>query len=191
MSKLNNNFESFLKGHLVDLIVLDNNVIETTNWYRWLNDEEATSNMQKHYFPNTMDLQKKFFENNIEESHDKLQLGIYQKDIKLLTGVISLSDINYINRTTEIAVFIGEKKGRNLNCFNESVTLLLRHAFNTLNLNRVYSGSFVKEIDTLFCRTLGFTHEGISREAVFKNGNYHDVYHHSLLKEEFLERDSS
>ena len=178
-------YDIFLEGELVNLVVLNESIVEDSNWYKWLNSEESTANMQKHYFPNTKSIQMNFLKNEIEGSNTKLQLGIFQKDISNLTGVISLSDINYINSTAEVAVFIGEKSGRKLQYFNESVRLVLNHAFNTLNLNRIYSGSFIKEIDVLFCRTLGFTHEGVSKQAVFKNGAYLDVHHHALLKKDF------
>ena len=178
-------YDIFLEGELVNLVVLNEAVVENSNWYKWLNSEESTENMQKHYFPNTKLIQMNFLKDEIEGSNTKLQLGIFQKDLSMLTGVISLSDINYINSTAEVAVFIGEKSGRKLKYFNESVRLILKHAFYTLNLNRVYSGSFIKEIDLLFCRTLGFTHEGISKQAVYKNGEYLDVYHHALLKKDF------
>ena len=42
-------FEVFIKGDLVDLVVLTEEVVKKTNWYKWFNNEETTKNMQKHY----------------------------------------------------------------------------------------------------------------------------------------------
>ena len=175
-------FDIFIKGELVDLVVLDEEVVEKTNWYNWFNDEENTKYMQKHYFPNTKKMQMEYFKNEIENSNTKMQLGIVQKKNDSLCGVISLNDINYFNRRCEISIFIGEKSGRTLQYFVEAAKLIIKHAFVALNMNSIYSGTIAKEIDELMCRILGFKHEGISRQAVYKNGKYHDVYNHSLIK---------
>ena len=53
---------------------------------------------------------------------------------------------------------------------------MIRHGFDTLGLNRIYSGSFSKDIDNLFCRVLSFNSEGTLKKAVYKKGIYHDVY---------------
>ena len=50
----------FIKGELVDLIVLTKEIVEKTNWFNWFNDQSITENMQQHYYPNNIYLQKKF-----------------------------------------------------------------------------------------------------------------------------------
>ena len=105
-----------------------------------------------------------------------------KKSNSLFCGVISLSNINHLNRNCEIGLIIGEAEARKLKYFIEAVKLTCKHAFDTLNINRIYSGTISKEIDELFCRVLGFEHEGLLRQAVFKNGAYHDIYQHALLK---------
>ena len=42
-------FEVFIKGDLVDLVVITEEIVKKTNWYKWFNDEETTKNMQKHF----------------------------------------------------------------------------------------------------------------------------------------------
>lgn len=182
----NFSFDPFIKGNDIDLVCLSNEVIENTNWYNWFNDETTTDQLQKHYFPNTKEMQLNFFNSKVQENSTKLQLGILSIKDNILIGVISLSDINYINRSAEISVVIGEKKYKNFNNFIESARLLIKHGFETLNLNRIYSGTFVKEIDIMFCKVLGFTNEGVSKESVYKNGEYKDTYHHAILKKDYL-----
>ena len=186
MNEKNNiRYDVFIKGELVDLVVLTEKIVENTNWYNWFNDEENTKNMQKHYFPNTKQMQLEYFKNEIENSQTKLQLGIVQKNKNLFCGIISLNDINYFNRCCEISAIIGEKSSRTFQYFPEAVKLTCKHAFETLNMNRIYSGTISKEIDELMCRTLGFVHEGISRKAVYKNGEYHDIYHHAMTIQDY------
>jgi ribosomal-protein-alanine N-acetyltransferase len=177
----------FIKGIDVDLICLNQNVLNNSNWYNWFNDEETTKHMQKHYYPNTYDLQLQYFKSSIENNKSKMQCGIFHKQEKVLIGTISLNNIDLINRNCELSVIIGEKKFQNLNFFIESHKLMLRHAFDTLNLNKVYGGTIIKEMNILFCRVLGYTSEGKLIEHVFKNGKYHDAYRFGILNSKFQE----
>ena len=54
-------YDVFIKGEVIDLVVLTEDLVDNTNWYKWLNDEETTQHMQKHYFPNTLESQRVFF----------------------------------------------------------------------------------------------------------------------------------
>ena len=65
MNKEKLNFDIFIKGNLVDLIILNEEIVESSNWYKWFNDEETTYHMQQHYYPNTLDSQINFFRNNL------------------------------------------------------------------------------------------------------------------------------
>ncbi len=181
-------FDVFIKGELIDLVVLDEEVVAKTNWYNWFNDEEITKYMVKHYYPNTRAMQLGFFKKEIENNPNKLQLGIFHKKDKVLVGIVSLSDIDFFNRQCEIAGLIGEKKYQNFRNYIEACKLLIVHAFNILNMHRIYGGTIIKEVEEMFCRVLGFTHEGIKRKSVYKNGKYHDAYLIGLLKEEYIQK---
>ena len=76
-------FDIFIKGTNIDLVVLSSEIVGQTNWYSWFNDEENTEYMQQHYFPNSKELQLKYFRDNIEGNDKKIQLGIYHKKDKL------------------------------------------------------------------------------------------------------------
>ena len=178
-------FEVFIKGDLVDLVVLSEEIVKKTNWYQWFNDEETTKNMQKHYFPNTMEMQLNFFKEHIQNNKTKLQLGVVEKKTNIFCGVVSLSSIDYLNQSCEFGAIMGEEPSRNIKYFIEAGKLTIKHAFETLNMQRIFSGTIIKEIEDLLCKTLGFKHEGIKRKAVYKNGKFLDVYMHSILKSEY------
>ena len=143
----------FIKGNTIDLLCLNESIAAESNWKNWFNDEEATKYMQKHYFPNTREIQVEFYKNSIENNPSKLQCGIYHKEDQVLIGVISLNDIDYINRNTELSVIIGESKYQNMVVLLEAQRLLLRHAFESLNMNR-YMG--VRQLKKLTCYFAGF-----------------------------------
>ena len=81
-----------------------------------------------------------------------------------------------MNRKCEISGFIGEKKYQTLKPFVEANKLLIKHAFEHLNMNRIYGGSLNKDVADLFVRLLHFDEEGVLKEDVFKNNKYNNVY---------------
>lgn len=178
-------FDVFIKGDIIDLVCLNEEIALNSNWYNWFNDEENMRNMQKHYFPNTRAEQLKFFQAEISGNSTKLQLGIFCKKDQVLIGMISLNNIDFLNRKCEISGFIGEKKYHNLQNFLEANRLLITHAFKQLNMNRVYGGTFISEIAELYVRSLGFIREGILIEDVYKNGRYNDVYLIAISKKQY------
>lgn len=176
----------FLKGKFVSLTALTLGDIESTNWYGWFNDEHLCEYTQKHYFPNTFNKQVKYL-SEIEDRTDIIVLGILYENN--LVGVCSLNDINFINRNCSISIFIGERM-KEENVALETIFLLLKHSFYTLNLNKVKMGQHVK-LRLIFSKlslVFGFFNEGVSRLEVFKKGKYYDVINSSVLKSEFEQR---
>lgn len=182
MKNKNIDYDVFIKGKIIDLVVLSEEIVEKTNWYRWFNDEEVTEYMQQHYYPNTKEKQLKYFNDEIQSNSEMVQLGIVSKYNSVLIGMVTLKNIDLQNRSAEISIIIGEKEYHSLQNFIESCQLIIKHGFDIIGLNRIYSGSFSKDIDNLFCRLLNFQPEGVLKKAVYKNGVFHDIYLCALLK---------
>jgi len=64
--------------------------------------------------------------------------------------------------------------------------LTVEYAFNELRLNCIYAhiNSYNENSQKLF-EKCGFEQEGLQRNRVYKEGNYHDVYSYSILRGEF------
>lgn len=174
----------FLKGKKIVLKVLTKQDVLNSNWYGWFNDDELCKTIQKHYFPNAVEVQMKFWE-DLQNSTNKIQLGICKVDDNNVIGIVSLNHIDFINRKAEMSIIIGDKNAHNITIFTETCMVLFNHAFNSLNLNKIYGGSISKNLVQLMCRMLGCKEEGVARQEIFKEGKYHDAYLYSLLKEEF------
>jgi RimJ/RimL family protein N-acetyltransferase len=66
----------------------------------------------------------------------------------------------------------------------------LRFAFRELNLHRVELEVFEFNPRAAHCyEKAGFQHEGIRRQALFRNGRYHDAHQMAILQEEFLSQE--
>lgn len=175
----------FLKGNDIVLKALTRQDCINSPWYGWFNDEELCSTLQKHYFPNTLDSQIKFWEDCVSHSNDKIQLGICPTGGESIVGIVSLSDIDYINRKAEFSIVIGNREFQNVHIFTEASRLIFRHGFYSLNLNKIYGGSVSRDLVALLCRLLKCKEEGILRQEVFKNGKYLDVYRYAALRDEY------
>lgn len=175
----------FLRGRSIALKALTEQDVVHSGWYGWFNDEEVTRHMQQHYRPNTLEQQLEFWR-ELQRSGSKLQLGVVRLESpdKLL-GCISLSAIDHVSRKAEIGTVMGEPEGRDIRTYIEANQLLIRHAFETLNLRRIYGGTVMREVADMMCRVIGFRHEGVARQDVYKRGEFHDVYRIGLLREEF------
>ena len=69
---------------------------------------------------------------------------------------------------------------------SEAIKLLLEFAFNQLNLNRIEIRVFSFNEQGIRCyKKCGFIEEGCLRQAVYIDGEYHDIIILSVLREEF------
>jgi diamine N-acetyltransferase len=103
-----------------------------------------------------------------------------------LIGNSSFFAFDWIARSAEVGIMIGDKTVWSQGYGTEVMTLLLRHGFETLNLNRVYLR--VHADNKRAIRTYekaGFVHEGCMRQAVYKSGQYGDLLYMSVLSEEW------
>ncbi len=178
----------FLSGVNFDLRTLTREDVLNSDWYDWFNDEQTCLTLQKHYFPNTPDMQLAFYEDMIKDK-SKIQLGIVPKGKDKLIGIVSLSFIDPINRNAEFSIVIGASKYRNKGTSVETLRLLFEHGFNTLNLHKIQGGSLemLKSWVEMLKKTFGFTDEGFLAEHVYKDGKYIGAYRIGLLKTDFIE----
>lgn len=176
-------FRSFIKGKVIDLIIVDENFVKNTDWFEWINHNINTEFLTVGNYPNTLTHQKKYFKEQIL-SNKRLQLGVFCKRLKKLVGLISLYSINMTNKDAFISVFFDKrwKLANSLSIFVEAHNLIISHGFKKMNLRRVLSTTISKELDDLLCKVLNFKKEGLIKKKVYKNNKYHDLYISSILK---------
>ncbi len=100
-------------------------------------------------------------------------------------GNCGFSEIDWRCRQAELGIVIGEKRLWNQGYGHESVELLVRHGFDTLNLHRIWLRVYANNHGAIHCyEKAGFVHEGRLREAMYKNGKYVDILIMSILENE-------
>jgi RimJ/RimL family protein N-acetyltransferase len=172
----------FIKGEKIDLCVIE----ETDtlgNYKNWLNDQEVCLGNSHHKFP-VKTTQLVQFVQSLEGNQTILVLGIYDKRSKEHVGNVSLQKIDWINRSAEFAILLGERESWGKGFGLEACKLMIKHAFDSLNLNRVYCATFESNKGMInIALKSGMKREGIRVNAVFKNGIYLDVVEFGILKD--------
>src|SRR6056300_1501143 len=98
----NHKLEIFISGELVDLSIATADFAENSNWYNWFNSTELTRFLYQGVYPNTREDQLTFFKSI---PNDRLVLVIVDKKGRNI-GVISLSSINPIQKSCDIALVV-------------------------------------------------------------------------------------
>lgn len=175
----------FLEGKIIHLrapVTEDAN----GNYVNWFNDGEVCRYNSHHVYPYSKELAIKYIQDK-QESKKDLVLAIATKGKRPKhIGNIALQDIDYISRSAEYAIIIGEKDYWGKGVAKEASLLILQHGFNALNLHRVYCGTSSKNIPMQkLAEYLGMKKEGCRKEALYKNGEYVDVIEYGLLRKDF------
>jgi len=176
----------FLKGKNIYLRPLKDDDLKG-NYISWLNDPEVCKYNSHHTFPYTIEKAKAYI-SSVSGVPNMLVLAIVLNGQDRHIGNVSLQDINYINRSAEFAIVLGEKDCWGKGFSREAASLIVAHAFTSLNLNRVYCGTSSENIPMQkLAKYLGMKEEGRRRNAMFKNGIYTDIIEYGLLKQEYLD----
>ncbi len=102
------------------------------------------------------------------------------------SGLISLQNISWRNRSCNIDMYLGKARLRNRMVTAMAVYRALEYCFDELNLHRV--GAYIYSFNTNSWRIFelaGARREMTLREHVLRDGRLHDVYAYGLLRRDF------
>ncbi len=177
----------FLKGEIIYLSPLTKEDI-SADYINWLNDSEVCRDNSHATFPNTYSKTLSYLE-SVEGSKNEIVFAIRWIKNDIHIGNISVQNINWISRSAEIAIIIGNKKYWNKGVGSEAYRLVIEYSFQTLNLNRLSSGQTVSNRGMInVCEKSGMKKEGTQREALYKNGKYIDAVVYSILSKDFRKK---
>lgn len=163
---------------------------DVAKFHEWVNDPEVTHGLSM-YLPISMQGEVDWFENLMKQDPHKRPLSIEIRKGKAwkLIGNCGAFGIDVVDRSAELGIMIGDKSEWNKGYGAEAMTLLLRHGFETLNLNRIALRVYAENVRAVRSyEKAGFVLEGRMREAVYKHGKYDDVLIMSVLRSEWHSR---
>lgn len=169
-----------LKGEEIRLRPIERRDLELLN--KWKNDEEVYHNLGGGYMPVSVDIQEKWMDSMMDTTGNNKRFIIETNDGKAI-GMVGLYGIQWIHRTCELGIYIGEKDQQGKGYGRKSYQLLEDFAAKYLNLRKI-KAYVVKDNDsaTRMYDRLGFRNAGELLEERFINGEYHSV----LIMEKFI-----
>jgi RimJ/RimL family protein N-acetyltransferase len=176
-----------LRGEKVILRPLKRSDI--TNFLKWFNDPDVTQYLSM-YLPMTEMAEEKW----IEDEASRIQAGtnvffiieVIKGDTSKSIGNVLLHSINLKDQTASFGIAIGEKDYWGYGYGTEATRLILDYGFQQLNLHRISSSALAfNERSIRLHKKIGFKEEGCQREAIYKNGSFHDHILFGILKNEW------
>lgn len=169
-------------GDRIYLSPRGNSEEEINKYTLWMNDFKVTDFTGRSGELINLESEKNYLGKPLK---DKTFSIITIKDDKLI-GTVGLMDIDNINRSAELGIFIGEEEYRSNGYGSEAIKLILDYGFNYLNLHRIYLNLLSANERAHKCYIkCGFKDAGREREAVYLNGKYYDGILMDILKGEF------
>jgi RimJ/RimL family protein N-acetyltransferase len=148
----------------------------------WLNDLEVIKNLQASSMQIEVNSEKEFL-CNLAKEHN---YGIIDIKTNELLGNLGLMDLNQINSSAEIGIFIGNKEYWGKGYGTEALRLLIDYAYQYLNLNNIHLR--VYEFNTraiMSYKKVGFKEIGKMRKSLKRGQKYFDIILMDILPEDF------
>lgn len=154
------------------------------NYYRWMNDPEVTRYLESRFFPNDMDSLRENVASKLKDKNNVF-LTIIRSDTDEHIGNIKLGPIDWMHRLADVGVLIGDKASWGKGYATEAIGLVVRLAFQQLNLHKLTAGYYSdnKGSGKAF-NSNGFVIEGIRRKHRLCEGLYVDTVILGLLRED-------
>ncbi len=170
----------------VFLRALDKEDLERT--HRWHNDPELYSTLVNPFRFVSSAAELEWLQRKAVYSTTEVNLAICLRLNGEHIGNFYLGQIDWISRRAFLGIFIGNSEHRGKGYGREAMRLALRHAFEDLNLQRVFLEVLSENTAAIkLYEKCGFVVEGRFRSHVFKNGRYQDVVLMGINKDEFKE----
>ena len=160
------------------------------NYVRWFNDPEVRRYLAWDR-PMSSGDEERWFESISDTSTDfrfAIEAGGSAVENWSHIGSVGLENIDWQSRCATLGIMIGDKEYWGQGYGTDSVWTMLRFGFETLNLHRVQLDVYDFNTRAIRCyERVGFQREGTKRQALFRDGRYHDVFLMSVLSDEFLQ----
>ena len=155
------------------------NVEDAEKYVKWLNDPEIVQFLNIGKTVMSLEGEKEFLE---KYSKGECNLCIVKCEKDELIGSISLKDIDYKNGFAELGIFIGDSKNLGKGYGSEAINLLTNYGFKELRLHTIFLTVYDNNPRAYKAYTkCGFVECGRRHEALFKDGEYHDLIYMELI----------
>ena len=175
-----------LKGRKVTLRAIEPSDLEFLRYM--MNDETINENIIGLSFPISTVMQERWYQSSLD-NHDNYRF-IIETEKDGVVGLVTMGDIDWINRVVHsTGIKVDAKRITESGIALDAMVTMFKFIFYQLNLNRIEGTVLVNHTQAAALnKLLGYTIEGTLRKAIYRNGEYHDVYMLGMLKEDFDKR---
>jgi RimJ/RimL family protein N-acetyltransferase len=150
----------------------------------WRNDPKNRATL-KNVGPMNALREREWIEKLYKDTDD-IALGICLKDGQRLIGACGLHRVRLADRSAVFGILIGDREYQNHGFGTEATKLMLRLAFEELNLNRVGLSVLAGNRRGIqVYEKVGFVREGCVRQSYFRGGGYQDELYYGMLRSEW------
>ena len=154
----------------------------------WFNDLETTQYLSAGPMPVSVNSEKEFLQ-ELVKTHC---YSIIDLEKNVLIGNCGLVDIDNINQTAEIGIFIGIKEYLNKGFGSEAMSLLIDYSFKMLNIRNIMLRVYSYNERAINCYTkVGFKKIGNRRNSINRNLNSYDIIYMDMLPDDFYKTNMS
>jgi RimJ/RimL family protein N-acetyltransferase len=173
-----------IRGKKVDLVAVSSDYLE--HYHRWINDPEVTDMLGAGKLPVSMHDERQWVEQALDVSKEGRTFTILTKKGQPI-GNIGFHHLTYQNRHGTLGIMIGEKGLWDKGYGTDAINTLLKFGFEELGLRMIELQVDACNDRAISCyKKCGFILDGRARKHTFRNGDYVDDLHMSILREEWL-----
>ena len=155
---------------------------------KWVNDANTVQYLSSIFWtPQTLANTQNFMDKMLAGDADACNFVIADANSEEYIGQLDIFKLDWKQRYGMVGVVIGSDKDRGSGLGTEALELLLKHAFETLGLERVELEVYMENTRARRCyEKAGFVMEGVKRHACFQNGAFADMGILSVLSGEWF-----
>lgn len=156
-------------------------------FYQWsCNREVVRYSLSSFALPKSVDDYRHWLA-SINQNKSTFELAICCKDSSEIIGYAGIAAISTLNRSGEYFILIGDTKYWGQGIGTEVTRIITDYGFNSLGLHRIELTAYSVNTPAVKAyEKVGYQHEGVKRQAGFRDGEYLDQIQMAILAPEWL-----
>lgn len=125
--------------------------------------------------PSSREDEARFLEQQTSYTRGEFQFAMETLEGHLI-GRCGFIRVDWKNRVAEVGILIGEAEYRGKGYGSDALRVLIRIAFEEMNLHKLKLSVFAFNQQAIGCyEKCGFVREGLLKDELWREGRYHDV----------------
>lgn len=152
---------------------------------QWINDEEVNETLLFD-FPFSLSETKEWYKRT-HFNRSRWDFVVVENNTNKVVGMTGLINLSQRHKNAQFFITLGDKSIWGKGYSKQVIPLVLEFAFCELGLEKVYLFTLENNEKARYIyEKIGFNQEAYKKNEYFIHGKFHNLFHHAILKEEFL-----